>query len=51
MAEVQKIADCEEEPGAHGASFTENLLSRRPAIVIKPDKGYLWSLEALQIAL
>lgn len=37
FAEVQNIADCEEEPGAHGDSFTDNLPARRPTIVMEPD--------------
>lgn len=37
LAEVPRTADCDEEPGAHGNSFTEALLCR-PTMVMKPHQ-------------
>lgn len=33
--------NCEEEPGAHGNSFTVDLLARGPAMVMHPDQEHL----------
>lgn len=38
---VQRIVDCEEEPGTHGNSFAEDLLAIEPVIVMESGQGHL----------
>lgn len=42
----QRVADCEEEPGAHGDSLPEHLLARGPAIVVEPDQEHYLRFKA-----
>lgn len=50
LLKVQTVADCEEEPGVHVESYTEVSLARGPAMVMGPDQGQLFHLEALESA-
>lgn len=50
LAEMKRIAECEEEPGAHGGSFTEDLLVRGAATVIETDQAHILRLKVLENA-
>lgn len=50
LAEMKRIAECEEDPGAHGDSFTEDLLVRGAVIVVETDRAHLLRSKVLENA-